>query len=529
MSSSHYHRIVIFFSWTMLTTLSSAAQERFFEFIPGWEAKGISEDSQGNYRTLGNVSESFGRYHVIINELAYDGVLLQSWEFDDDSLKNIGPTVWNSSFREGDSSTYLTSTMQGESGIFYGLLARLDSQYNLENISILDSCCFGNSGMTLMRLSDNNLLATGYHLTEESYNYTSLSKYNSSLERLWTRHFYCDDDTVTCTLQPYATTELSDGGILLTCLADYYPFNDLANTILIRADPQGNELCRSRPGDTAHYWIEPGMPVLLDNGNFLFFWSDTYVIDPWLDDPNQNNNVHFGEFHSETGVMIWEDDLIGTLPTSNSDPIRPHQYTVKQAQRLEDGNILISGYDYAEGLLIKMTPSGQVLWWRTHRPEGSAEQLETASVNTWLYEVLPTSDGGLIGVGEFRADPGGATWPQGFQSAFALKLDSYGCLEPGCQLLDGVQEYSVDQFQLWPNPSQGILNVNLAPGMHVQEVMVVDVLGKVIQGLEFKIQGLNHEHFESGTLNLESLPSGLYSLILTTKDGQVLSATFVME
>ena len=34
---------------------------------------------------------------------------------------------------------------------------------------------------------------------------------------------------------------------------------------------------------------------------------------------------------------------------------------------------------------------------------------------------------------------------------------------------------------------------------------------------------------ESGTLNIESIPAGLYSIILTNKDGKVFSSKLVVE
>jgi hypothetical protein len=88
----------------------------------------------------------------------------------------------------------------------------------------------------------------------------------------------------------------------------------------------------------------------------------------------------------------------------------------------------------------------------------------------------------------------------------------------------GISEFQVQdsRLEIFPNPASTRLNVRIPQGTVVDHVILVDAMGRIIQGSY-------SENLESVSLNIESLPLGLYTLILTSEDGELFSSKFVKE
>ena len=130
-----------------------------------------------------------------------------------------------------------------------------------------------------------------------------------------------------------------------------------------------------------------------------------------------------------------------------------------------------------------------------------------------LANVLPTADGGFIAAGA-AYNPYNAGYPPGYsQDTWVVKVDSLGCIIPGCDAV-GVQEVLTnftDALRVWPNPvaSGGSLSVQLelpawfAPngGLHLT---LTNALGQVVQ----------QETMATYTLTMQTggLAPGLYHL-----------------
>ena len=59
--------------------------------------------------------------------------------------------------------------------------------------------------------------------------------------------------------------------------------------------------------------------------------------------------------------------------------------------------------------------------------------------------------------------------------------------------------------------------------------MFVDSQGRVIPDSKFKVEGSTSDNLESAILNLESLAPGLYTLLITARDGRLFSEKVVVE
>jgi hypothetical protein len=98
----------------------------------------------------------------------------------------------------------------------------------------------------------------------------------------------------------------------------------------------------------------------------------------------------------------------------------------------------------------------------------------------------------------------------------------------------GLREFEIKVLEVYPNPysrgSSVSLGVRIPAGVQLTQVLVYDVMGRVIPDSKFKYQGVDSDYLESGILNLEfNQPAGLYTLLLTTKNGEVFSAKVMVE
>jgi hypothetical protein len=163
------------------------------------------------------------------------------------------------------------------------------------------------------------------------------------------------------------------------------------------------------------------------------------------------------------------------------------------------------------GVLFKLDALGNTLWHRfyTHYPGASFGKDQI------FWDVKPTSDGGMVLTGETNSD----AFP--YAQLWLLKLDSAGCLVPGCGSV-GVEEYVDDlnkHLRVWPNPASEVLNLSLTlpEGAHVQgnvRALLLDGAGRVVQE-EVVRQDLNHLN---ANLNVSTLAAGTYYLHL--RDGK---------
>ncbi len=133
-----------------------------------------------------------------------------------------------------------------------------------------------------------------------------------------------------------------------------------------------------------------------------------------------------------------------------------------------------------KGWLAKVSPDGDSIWTRRY-----AYIYPTPLIHT-LYDMKETPDGGLILCGQAQDLVNGATYPQ---QGWLLKLDQYGCLVPGCQLSDAVEEeqpQSEISLSIYPNPTSDYLNfyVNAPNPASGATIRIINAEGGLVR--EFK-------------------------------------------
>ncbi len=135
-------------------------------------------------------------------------------------------------------------------------------------------------------------------------------------------------------------------------------------------------------------------------------------------------------------------------------------------------------------------------------------------------DVIPTLDGGFIAVGAAYGSASGNNPPGTNQDVWVVKVDSAGCILPGCAPL-GITALATnltDAVAVYPNPldyarGDRLLHVSitLPPSLKNStslKLSIVSEQGQLVQENPV-VQGEN-------TVNIPSLAAGVYYLHLTT-------------
>ncbi len=174
------------------------------------------------------------------------------------------------------------------------------------------------------------------------------------------------------------------------------------------------------------------------------------------------------------------------------------------------------------GTLLRTTSTGDSLWMRHYQYHDSL----VSNGRGILRDVVPTPDGGFVAVGSAFSVPGVYT-----QDVWVIKVDSIGCLEPGCQLITGMETQITNlrgALQVWPNPvAQGgsvQVRLNLPEGFTPQgqlRITVVSSDGRVVHE--------DHLPNPTGQLATGNLRPGLYHVHIHDATRWISGAKLLVE
>lgn len=128
-----------------------------------------------------------------------------------------------------------------------------------------------------------------------------------------------------------------------------------------------------------------------------------------------------------------------------------------------NGNIIAAGRSLSisggyQGVLLRTNAAGDSLWMRYYYYQDS---LMTDGQGV-LMDVQPTTDGGFVAVGEVYGSNSGSNPPGNNQDVWVLRVDSLGCIQPGCGLITGLQAQVANHpnaLTVGPNPASGVAHV----------------------------------------------------------------------
>lgn len=177
------------------------------------------------------------------------------------------------------------------------------------------------------------------------------------------------------------------------------------------------------------------------------------------------------------------------------------------------------GFSYV-GFLSNISYGGNVNWTRRYT------LIDTKSDYHYLYDIKKTVDGGLVLVGQIVDFEFGA--PSPIQKAWILKVDSLGCLVPGCGL-SSIIDRNIDKdaldIRLYPNPvSNGTSSLFIGMSSTCNYTLdIVDVSGNTVH----RWNGF-HTGPTTYILSFSDIVSGIYFIHLNI-NGKLWKETVVVN
>lgn len=241
-----------------------------------------------------------------------------------------------------------------------------------------------------------------------------LARLDSTGQIVWSRD-YVHAQHLTC------VREMSDGGFAVTGYRNAYS----DRSVLMRTSSIGDIHWIRYTGGLA-----PGSGVVrIDEDGAVITWGTAHTSEMppyserWVLTKRSSNGAAIWETASETYTSSFTSDL----------------------EILPDGGFVAVGGRNSKGLIHRFGSDGQPIWKREYQVLGGSH---------YFSDVTRASDGGfLLTGGAWRSislDPEVLT----HELTWAMKLDSVGCLVPGCHTV-GVQEYASDlneYLTIAPNP-----------------------------------------------------------------------------
>lgn len=455
------HITYFLLSWI---SIYSYSQIPFYTFLNGWRGAGVTE-VDGNIYTLSNYqeynngigAESWIKLHKIDslgNVLSEKDV-----KIDSAKLEGINELGYGAVNFESNNNWVLTGFNVYNTGYFYNHLYRFTSDFDTVNKSLIIpfSLPLGTSqgfGKNLKYVNDSTIIIAGtdrYSNTQYAYSIKVMSI--DTLGNInWQTDIYSDQTTAGNFMNSSQITLASDGGYFISCVdATYLPNvgDDNVYYLLIKLDKDGNLQWKKRITDGVHV-SNIGAVVEKDSNSYLISWSESWLIEypNWLlgnHEAQDSASVWVGEIDLQ-GDFKWKKSLYKTAVNCDtlkaSDSYYPYNFI-----KLSDGNYLICVDHFMNNATyIKLSPDGEVIWNR--KIHLLQEQIPGGLLSyTNIKYTKEAEDSGILGVGEYVSDPS-LLFPNGIRTSLLIKLDKYGCIEPGCNL-----EGCTDEEALNYNPN----------------------------------------------------------------------------
>lgn len=291
---------------------------------------------------------------------------------------------------------------------------------------------------------------------------------------------------------------------------------------IVKIDTNGNTLWQSRPNNNDSVNSAYFQMVQKPNGNILCSWSDyvyTRIYSSHLTF-NENTTVWFAEIDYETGEVLWRKNIRQFLewrmiPQTTEDPRYKNRQDVyfHEAQLTEDGHVAWVGHRYILypepnywkriPALLKTDLEANPVWYREHDlfPD------DTGDKGMQVFSFVQTPDQSFILTGEYENRFGEFSGGEYWQKTALLRLDSKGCLTPGCDATDNVKKIppSPSLCLVYPNPARSEINISYPENMpHYWNVQLTDILGKTVYSSEKALT----------SIPVQILPAGIYFLHL---------------
>jgi hypothetical protein len=299
----------------------------------------------------------------------------------------------------------------------------------------------------------------------------------------------------------YSVSTTSDHGYIIGG-AVYHPnFSDEQRPYIIKTDSVGNVEWEQVYGALDTNNLPAYNIINTQDGGYAFVggkgiqkYTGPDVIRPWLVKIDYQGNLMWSRMNNEgvpTHVFSEYHDLI-ELSDGNLVVCGAHV-------RLNLDTVNFKGKYSSMGVIAKYSKNGDLLWCRSFV---HPENLQSPWSDHTFKSITQTDDGGFSAAGYLLPNPPDT----GTQDTWVVKVDSFGCLVQGCEVVSVPQiETSIASLKIYPNPTNGILNIEITPNgnQHQFNFELYDILGKRVH-----TQKLIPYH---NTISVSGLTSGIYT------------------
>jgi len=322
---------------------------------------------------------------------------------------------------------------------------------------------------------------------------------------------------------------LPDGGILLSGQQNLSNGNG-SDIIILRTDEQGNELWRHV------FWEqEQGTGVSETTAPFCFLQDGTIAV--------ITHNLGLEGYDSDRGpwwVKRIQDngDSYTILEDFLFDTNDVYHYAF-QVSTLSNGNVVLVGqsnnsdpgpfdFNHLQATLVMLSPELDSLYTRYYNffPGDSASNADPYSQ---IHDIVELPDGGFAMAGMQRRSPLDTFVPM-LTHIWTLRVDSMGCLEPGCHLISGLQEQVIGldgSMTVFPNPLprgqalqlrfQAKGTATMPYNNEATRLLLFDLQGRLVHEEQLTPTGSNEGFMLS--LDLPALAKGTYTLHWISEHG----------
>jgi len=291
-----------------------------------------------------------------------------------------------------------------------------------------------------------------------------------------------------------AVKQTPDGGFIVVGQSNSIDGDVIADTVsndfwIVKLDVLGTIEWQKKLGSSVSDY--PTDIIVTSDGGYVFAG--------WVGDGGDVIGYHGGYIDAwvvkldQQGEVLWTKALGG----SKEDYVISIQQTTDGGFILvgdsnsSDGDVL--GNDGGEDLwLVKLTPQGDVKWQKTMG----------GSFQEYGQYVSQTEDGGFIVAGSNRSSDGDASTNKGYFDYWIVKLSPETIATGGQSTLP---------LKLFPNPSTGIVTLQLPFEAALFQVQIIDLQGLIV---------LNQTGSNT-TFDLAPFPKGNYLITARSESGQM--------
>lgn len=485
-------------------------------------------------------------WRVFSSKISVNGELLFQARYDtvgidrSQAWSNVYGSWWTGGMimnEERDIVTTLTSRDNSagyEADINYlitiGFLGEVKSKYVIDSLA---SRYYGFTSL-LEEIEDSAYILTGYYMGPENPNPEGsgmLMKINRTGGIIWQTNIVDSEGT-------FSSIKSMDGGywiIAQTLVLNECTNNNFLNTdiLLVKTDSLGLEEGRFTIGGACSF----------ENASLIETEQDRVVLIGRSTEESTDESFPFKGYlfstlveQNESGELIETSEAKKYLYTKDGHFVDLHKSSGGRYLVVCDNQLTPSQGSGPQGRwlggILALSPERDSLWFRSYSYFNNFPiEVGTRPAYHYILDSKPTSDRGMVLCGHIRQNAGDPN--NGLETPWIFKVDSMGCLEPGCQYVN-VEEIVVgleNTISVFPNPANDVVNLSFTfPENYVpnnqNEIVIIDMQGREVLRENIFLFASSSNTIE---INISSLSSGMYTLHWLSNNAWLDSSKIIVE